>query len=170
MSSWRAGPCLVEGKDRSTHPGGTYLSLEDITNRSPRACGPRSSLRLSLAGAARTVGPERRRRAIRCPWHRFPLVLGQISGNHFQLDTPLFPGNFPEISCNLSVLLCRGSKSQVLSTSFWQGLHFSRCRRVNSDMGRVWRLPGDAQRAIFSMTSTFLHLKTQIFARPQGHL
>ena len=57
-----------------------------------------------------------------------------------------------------------------MSTSFWQGLHFSRCRGVNSDMARVWRLPGGARRAIFSMILTFLHLKSHIFARPQGHL
>ena len=34
---------LVEMIALSTHPGGTSLSLEDITNRSPRACGPPSS-------------------------------------------------------------------------------------------------------------------------------
>ena len=33
---------------------------------------------------------------------------------------------------------------------------------LNPGMGRVWRLPGGAQSAIFSMTLAFLHLKSQI--------
>ena len=64
----------------------------------------------------------------------------------------------------------RGSKSQVLSTSFWQGLHFSRCRGLNPDIGWVWCHLGGAQRTVFSRIWTFLHLKSQIFARPQGNL
>ena len=44
---------------------------------------------------------------------------GQISSR--------FPGKF-------HIFLSRGSKVQVLSTSFWQGLHCSRCQGLNLDM------------------------------------
>ena len=59
-------------------------------------------------------------------------------------------------------------KSQIWSTSFWRGLHFSRSQGPNPHFGwscwSSWR----AQRAIFGRISTFWHLETQIFARPQG--
>ena len=80
---------------------------------------------------------------------------GQISSR--------FPGKF-------HIFLSRGSKVQVLSTSFWQGLHCSRCQGLNLDMGRVWRLPGGDIIAILSMILTFLHPKLKIFARPQVYL
>ena len=42
-----------------------------------------------------------------------------------------------------------GSQSQVLSTSFWRGLHFLRWQGPNPDIGRVWCGSWCAQRAIF---------------------
>ena len=40
-------------------------------------------------------------------------------------------------------------KSQVLSTSFWRGLHFSRCQRAIREFEGYWLSPWRAQRAIF---------------------
>ena len=42
-----------------------------------------------------------------------------------------------------------GSKSQVLSTSFWRGLHFLRWQGPTPGIGRVWCGSWRAQRAIF---------------------
>ena len=41
---------------------------------------------------------------------------------------------------------------------------FSRCRGVNPDMGRVWRLPGGGQRTIFSKILTFFALQIAKFS------
>ena len=58
--------------------------------------------------------------------------------------------------------MCCGSLSQVLSTSFWRGLHLFRCQGPNLDFdgqdGRV------GARRIWP----FGHLKLKIFAGPQG--
>ena len=63
-------------------------------------------------------------------------------------------------------------KSQVLSTSFWRGLHFSRRRRAIREFEGHWLSPWHAQRAIFSRIWAFgtLSLKSENFAGPQGHL
>ena len=40
-------------------------------------------------------------------------------------------------------------KRQILSTSFWQGLHFSLCQEANPDFEGHWSSAWRAQRAIF---------------------
>ena len=56
---------------------------------------------------------------------------------------------------------------QVLSTSFWQGLHFSRCQGLNPDKDRVWRLSGGAPSAIFNGFD-FFALELENFRSPAG--
>ena len=54
-----------------------------------------------------------------------------------ETGSSLGPSDFREISRKPVLFFFRGSKSQVLSTSFWQGLHFSRCRGLIPDTGQV---------------------------------
>ena len=60
-----------------------------------------------------------------------------------------------------------GSKERKMSTSFWQGLHFSRCQGLNPDKDRVWRLSGGAPSAIFNVFD-FFALELENFRSPAG--
>ena len=108
-----------------------------------------------------------------CPWglgldvafqqttSKFLFLISSQKGSNFQQISREIPWKF-------RIFLSRGSKSQVLSTSFWQCLHCSRCRGLNLDMGRVWRLPGGDIIAIFSMMLTFFAPEIANFRSPAG--
>ena len=87
------------------------------------------------------------------------LALIQVSANHGSYFWKPVPAQHP---------LCCGSKSQVLSTSFWQGLHFYRLSEAQSRLGRVSCLPNGAKCAIFSTVLTFLYLRSQFLLARRG--
>ena len=118
------------------------------------------------AGAARVFVPIRL-------WSTFPfldaVVVGvthdphEVGGAHWPRRTFLAAGGdisfiyFLHISLAagryfgkfLRSLNSCGPQSQVLSTSFWRGLHFPRCQGQNLDFCRSRRSSWRAQRAIF---------------------
>ena len=80
------------------------------------------------------------------------------------------PSNNQEISRKAVLLFLSRLKKSGIEYVILAGSSLFTLSAGNPDMSRVWRLPGGAQCAIFSMLLTFFHLKLQIFAGPQGHL